>query len=66
MKVVGPLSHARYVAELARIVRIASKAIAHEALRMHEGTFQPDDLADGDEAGAVTQEIETILKDMRV
>ena len=35
MKISGRLTRARYIAELARIVRIASKAIAHETLRLH-------------------------------
>lgn len=65
MKVSGPLTHARYVAELARIVRIASKAMAHEALRMHEGIFQPADLADGEESMTIAAEIEAVVTDIR-
>lgn len=62
MKVSGPLTHARFVAELARIVRIASKAIAHETLRMHDGRFEPDALADVAEVADVRRQIEETLR----
>ena len=64
MKVSGPLTRARYVAELARIIRIASKAIAHETLRMHEGEFKADGLAHSDEVEAVKRQIEERLRDI--
>ncbi|OFX02446.1 MAG: hypothetical protein A3E78_11015 [Alphaproteobacteria bacterium RIFCSPHIGHO2_12_FULL_63_12] len=62
MKVSGLLTHARYVAELARIIRIASRAIAHETLRMHEGEFEADGPARSDEVEAVKRQIEEIMK----
>ena len=65
MKVSGPLTHARYAAELARIVRIASKVVAHETLRMHEGAFAPDIPMYQPDAEAVCKQIETVLKDIR-
>ncbi len=49
MKVSGPLTHARFAAELSRIIRISSKWVAHETLRLHTGEHRSQDLvSDGD------------------
>jgi len=39
MKVKGSLTHAKFIAEISRIIRQSSRVMAHETLRLHVGEF---------------------------
>jgi hypothetical protein len=61
MKVNGPLTHARFAAEASRIVRQASKWVAHETLRMHTGEHFPGHIVSDDDRVTFVREITEIL-----
>jgi hypothetical protein len=65
MNVVGPLTHARFTAEASRIVRKASRWIAHETLRMHTGDHKPKDLVSDEDRNLFVKEITEILEAMK-
>lgn len=64
MKVSGPLTHARFAAEAARLVRKASRWVAHETLRMHSGDHQPGDPVSEDDVKAFRAEINEIMRNI--
>ena len=64
MKVTGPLTHARFAAELSRIIRISSKWAAHETLRLHTGEHQPQDLVNDKDIDSYTKEVMLIITDI--
>lgn len=61
MKVIGPLTHARFAAEASRIARQASKRAAHETLRLHTGEYASQDLVSDEDKNAFIKEISEIL-----
>lgn len=65
VKVSGPLTHARFVAEIGRLIRKASKTLSHETLRMHSGAFKPDGLVEDWVRQAFLADLEVTLKDIR-
>lgn len=65
MKAAGQLTHARFAAEASRIVRKASKRVAHETLRMHSGDHKPDGLVRAEDVASFCAEIEEILVSVR-
>ncbi len=64
MKVTGPLTHARFAAELSRIIRISSKWVAHETLRLHTGEHKPQDLVSDEDIDSYTKEVALIITDI--
>ena len=65
MKVSGRLTHARFAAEASRIVRKASKWVAHETLRLHSGDHKPDGLVAAADIESFCSELEEILMEIR-
>jgi hypothetical protein len=61
MKVNGPLTHARFAAEASRIVRQASKWVAHETLRIHTGEYLPQHIVSDNDRVVFVKEITEIL-----
>lgn len=62
MKVKGDLTHAKFAAEISRLVRTSSKYVAHESLRMHTGDHLPQELVDKEDVDSFIKEIEEILR----
>ncbi len=64
MKVSGPLTHARFAAELSRIIRISSKWTAHETLRLHTGEYKPQDPVSDKDVDSYTKEVMLVITDI--
>lgn len=62
VKVKGSLTHARFAAEISRLVRISSKYVAHETLRMHTGDHPSQDLVDQNDVDSFIKEVMEILE----